>query len=134
MTDYPDYEGEKSGVYSFELWAAKKGLGRGDWNSASVDDSTWTAVLTYTVPTGKELYVCGFGGNIEAENGLIGSLSVGIISFLAKAVSGGYMGFFSPLPVPILVGAGNTVRVNLYHKAGASKTCYAVLNGFLLDI
>jgi hypothetical protein len=94
--------------------------------AVSLPATTWTDLLTYTVPEGKTLYISEFGGFCPTQDYqiklLIGGTEKRVVGNPAKTPIQ-YV-FVNPIPVP----AGTTIKVQGY--AAAAATAYGWLNGF----
>lgn len=58
MADYPDFEGDKSGLYLKPEWAAKEGVDKNFLGSTDAPESRGEGVYAdYSVPAGETLFV-----------------------------------------------------------------------------
>jgi hypothetical protein len=97
--------------------------------AVSLPATTWTDLKSYTVPTGKKLMLCEFGGFSTVDfqiKLLIGGTEKRVIGNLAKA-NVQYV-FVNPVEV----AAGTEVKVQGYVASAAN--CYGWLNGYLLSV
>ena len=56
---YPDFEGDKSGLYLKPEWSAREALDKNFYAHNLLAAWAGTAIVTYNVPAGKTLYICG---------------------------------------------------------------------------
>jgi len=70
--DYPDYQGEKRGVYTPAEWAAFEGEDITIFGTDAPMDFGESVITTYTVPPGRTLYIVRYSasvrGFLEADN------------------------------------------------------------------
>jgi hypothetical protein len=94
--------------------------------AVSLSATTWTDLLTYTVPTGKTLHLSEFGGFSDQDymiKLLIGGTEKRVVGSLAKTTTQ-YV-FVNPIEIP----AGTVVKVQGY--VAAATTAYGWFNGYL---
>jgi len=118
MADYPDFEGQKSGIYSIADWAAHEGKEK----FFEVTDSPvlpWNAmVLDYAVPAGKKLYILGgswgtFAAAVANYDHFlwiwvnIYDLTTGNKNVMQVSLGGGNI----VLKVPAIIPANHTLRL-----------------------
>jgi len=116
-SDYPDYQGEKAGLYPQPEWAAKEGTDKNIYAYGTNKDFGDYITGSYTVPTGKTLFITGFSFIIGAETptdydhflyawGDIKNFTTGVIKVRLGGVGGGSCTF----PKPITFSAGEKVE------------------------
>jgi hypothetical protein len=66
-TGYPDYEGNKSSVYSVEEWSVIEGVEKNFVLTAADKGFEETATSAYAVPAGKTLYISGMSLVVRAS-------------------------------------------------------------------
>jgi hypothetical protein len=97
--------------------------------AVSLSATTWTDLKSYTVPTGKKLLLCEFGGFSTVDfqiKLLIDATEKRVIGNLAKA-NAQYV-FVNPVEV----AAGTVVKVQGYVASAAD--CYGWLNGYTVSV
>ena len=121
---YPDYEGDKSGLYLKPEWAAKEGTDKNFTYSRGQTPWGGFAQNDYAVPAGKTLYICGmsfYNRSFLAANGDLNQIGVSTIYDVTDlntlAVLGGNGGGSISFPKPIPIPGGHTVRVYQYNWA-----------------
>lgn len=116
--DYPDYQGEKSGLYLEPAWAAFQAEDI-NLNTGAINMAFGTQVsITRLVPAGRTLYVTDFSfmarasAVADADNnqmcvGILSNISLGINFVTVGGNGGGECHLFKPVVVPAgdLVGA-----------------------------
>lgn len=117
---YPDFEGDKSGLYLMPEWAAFEAI---DINlSAFVANRPWNFTLTsdYVVTAGRTLYItsasCKLSATLQADadnnhffSYTLQNTTTGIILAYLGGNGGGQLIF----PKPITIPAGETYRMAL---------------------
>lgn len=113
---YPDFEGDKSGVYLTPEWAAKEGVDK--TIVVSKQDAAWGEFgsTTYTVPTAKTLYLNNMSFTIHAENAADYDHSLYGVAWLVigattYATLGGLGGGSVTFPKPVKLVAGEVLGV-----------------------
>lgn len=123
--DYPDYQGEKAGLYLQPEWAA---LTATDINItrviAALADAAST-FATYNVPAGRTLYITHFGWflyGVALADRPIPQMGYGRVinntTAVLLALVGGNGGTFSPLLKPIVVPGNNNARAYVHNESG----------------
>jgi len=125
------------GVYLQPEWAAKEGQ---DKNFiASATNATWGQVAsgTYTVPTGKALYICGISGQIEADmaanydHHLYSNVwLLNETTDVTLAIVGGLGGGSLIFPKPIKVPAGIAVTYKIVNRSNISCNLAVTMWGY----
>jgi hypothetical protein len=95
--------------------------------AVSLTATTWTDLLSYTVPSGYTLELCEFGGFSDQDymvKLLIGGTEKRVVGSLAKTTVE-YV-FVNPISIP----AGTEVKIQGY--VAAATTVYGWLNGYLI--
>lgn len=113
---YPDFEGDKSGLYLKPEWASKEGTDK-NFDVTGLN-KTWgqSASVSYTVPADKTLYITGYSFNARP-----GSDPAAIVQVLAHGYIfnnttsayygrlGGEGGASITFPVPIVIEGSEQV-------------------------
>jgi hypothetical protein len=111
---YPDYEGDKSGLYLKPEWAAKEGIDKNLVVQAINVAIGGNTDGTYVVPAGKTFYINGMSfysfasAPADAELNQIGRAILYVAAIFAAAI-GGNGGGSLIFPKPIVIGTGVTV-------------------------
>lgn len=135
---YPDFEGNKLGLYLIPEWAAKEGndiLRGADGNNKATGTSINVA---YTVTAGKKLYITQLGmfsyatlaADRDKDQICVLQLFIAAIGYPVIGSSGG--GFWN-LPKPMVALAGQVV--NLFGFNFANHNCNMGINwaGFEIE-
>lgn len=117
------------GVYLQPEWTALQGTDKNMAATAAGASGALTLVLTYTVPTGKTLYINQWGFNVQAAAGVIGLL---YSTATPLVYSGGYSGNAHSLPKPVAVAAGGIARIYCIQYSSGAATMGASLGGYEL--
>jgi len=115
--DYPDFEGDKSGIHLKADWAAHEGIDKNIFATLTNCVKNAVVVGSYLVPAGKTLYVTEFSFAIwatnaaDADNNQFGyaylvELGLGLVTDIVGGNGGGFM----PLAKPAVFTAGQTMR------------------------
>ena len=124
---YPDYEGEKSGLYLKPEWAAKEGTDKNMSATAAAQAPGGFSQLSYTVPNGRTLYVTQFNaaiyaavvGDAELNQMCLVSLWIGASQRYQLGANGGGLWVLSkPLTVT------ETKVLNLFCHNSSAHTCH----------
>lgn len=122
--DYPDYQGEKAGVYLEPEWAAREGRDRLFTMLALNQTFGMFAGVTYIVPVGRTLYItyisvyCGATNAADADNNQMVHLVIFTPDVLTRAIRlGGNGGFSMVLIQPLVIQAGVFVSPRIYARA-----------------
>jgi len=116
-------------------WATQHGM---DVTFTAITTGTFTnAITSYTVPAGKSLYICGVSAQAEASLTTHADLPqiVGVYlwdDMIIKAGCGGNGGCALPLPRPVLIPAGHTMKLYLLLRANHQQNGTACAWGYQL--
>ena len=110
MADYPDFEGPKSGLYDIPHWAAKEATDKNLYGSETNADPLDFALIEYTIPEGKTLYIsqlgCSQGAYAQASRDLNQMIYVKVhdttddeVLFIAGGNGGAVISFAKPISV-----------------------------------
>lgn len=134
---YPDYEGQKSGLYDSPEWATIVGDEK-NWASSGANLTAGQfATFSYTTPAGLTLYFRWAGGMIRAQDPANYDhflyCSIDIIRAGSTVLSvGGIGGAQIILPSGFAVDAGVTIQVFITNRGNI--TCYASIAGWGYEI
>lgn len=134
---YPDFEGEKSGVFLKPEWAAFEGEDKNfDGRDTNKPRNTGVAVV-YLVPVGKTLYLdhltFGIWANLaaDADNNQMGHAYIYNASTVIYHVElGGNGGGAITLLKPIVILTGQTVQIVLQNRANHNCEVYVHAGGY----
>lgn len=126
---YPDFEGDKSGVYLRPEWAAKEGTDKNFYGEALNVLSDVQVSMSYLVPSGKTLYMLSYSVVLYAQTRTEGDLNQMVVGTIwgsdiaeARVYIGGNGGASINFPKPLVLSAGVTVYFYLRnvsaHTAG----------------
>ncbi len=134
---YPDYEGDKSGLYLIPEWAAKEAVDKNFTVISGAIVFGFTAETTYVIPTGKTLYIVGLSfasvANLAADgdNNQMAFVDITIdtayLSFLGGN-GGGAEGFAKPM----VFTEGTTFKLRVWNRANHTSLIYASCWGYEL--
>ena len=134
---YPDFEGDKSKLFTVADWAAveanDKTLGV---TSANKGNGT-TVQATYTVPAGKTLFITQFGFAVYATNaadadnnqicrGAITNVTTGVVN----ASMGGNGGGGMSLTKPMVLTEGQQLALSVANESNHNCDLQAVCSGY----
>ena len=119
---YPDFEGDKAGLYLKPEWASKEGLRKSLRVTAENKGYGESFSTTYTVPAGKELRINLVTGWALAANAVDADKNQGfevwiIVSLVYVLIVAGNFGLAAPLSAPLIFDAGDVLTY--------SGICYA---------
>lgn len=134
---YPDYEGNKVGLYLIPEWAAKEGTDKsfyGFGTNVAVGDS---AVVNYTVPAAKTLYIsaAAFAASAYADANAdlnqvawfrIVDTTTGDVFVYIGGNSGGQITF----PKPIVIPAAHQVSIRLFNQSNHTLNLRFTAQGY----
>lgn len=136
---YPDYEGNKAGVYLKSEWAAREGRSLVLSNSADTIVRGGGISAGMAVPAGKRWVINEVGGSSVSWNAADGELNQ--MCFLQLAVDGvavlqlgGNGGAYAPLSEPIELTAGQLVGVALQNMANHDSSLFVFAHGYEVDV
>ena len=131
MSDYPDYEGQKSAVFLIPQWAAKEATDVDEYETVLAGAAGTFKVIEYTVPTGKTLFIVQFGGGMIIDNAVVVKLALWTgVAEVGKAIIGGRGACGIPCPKPYKFVAGYLARV--YVTIFAAGSVNGWFGGYLL--
>lgn len=120
--------GQNVGVYIQQEWSEVEGSGKTLFGSAlSVDPDTEAVLISYTVPSGKTLYITGVSVAVVGDGGVVAELFVG--SDVVWAL-GGRCGAASSFNKPIKALAGEQVVLKAIHYAPSSAALFGSVIGY----
>lgn len=129
---YPDFEGNKSGLYSKAEWAAFEGSDRNITGTSLVLPAAATALISYTPPATQTFYISHFGCNLISGAGNVALYIQESPIIVYLAVAGGAQGCFASLNKPIVVAGGQMVRMVAYHFGLGALTLAGHIGGYLI--
>ena len=137
MPDVPDGLGPLAGIYSEAAWAAREGLGKDFFQTASNQPWLGSADGTYTVPSGKTLYIT------DAEFSIRATYAVGAdhpLSFLGQLYNdttavmlshiSGLVGVAKAFVKPLIIPAGEVFAYIIYNTTPVAVTISVSVHGF----
>ena len=134
---YPDYEGNKLGIYDKPFWAVYEGLDKNFILSGVKKAYGGEHVVRYVIPTGKTLFVthatfCMFADAVaDADSNQIIELVIYNFTTSAyEAIQGGNGGGFFPLPTPLIFTAGEEVGFSVVHRGNHDAFIFGVVRGY----
>ena len=112
---YPDFEGDKSKVFTISDWSAIEGIDKSFDESAVNQGWLDSDLIQYAVPAGKTLYIVGAAFAIQPSaavdfdsflyvRGLIQAVEIGGGAFQISGLGG----CFLPLTRPLVIAGGVT--------------------------
>jgi len=124
---YPDFEGDKSGLYLKPEWAAYEGIDK-NFRATGLNKATLTwASFSYDVPAGKTLYICGASMWIrgyaveDRDNNQIGALDLQNFTTATHLVMvGGNGGCSVVLPKPLVIPGDDKFYGAFFNKSNHS--------------
>ena len=138
-SDYPDYQGEKAGLFPEAEWAAVEGRDR-QLIVIGLNVATGGSVNTeYLVAAGRTLYINGVAFSSSAviaadrDNNQIAEAHLAefiALGWLTREVIGGNGGGELSLPKPRVFPAGARVRLYVYNWANHNCKLEAVARGY----
>lgn len=134
---YPDFEGDKSAVFSKADWAALMGIDK-DFSGIGTDKAfNASTLVTYTVPAGKKLYIVQASIGIfasavaNADNNQFGYLYLYNATTAANLAFVGVNGGGSLMfPKPIALTALQVFRLYGVSKANHDVDIYISASGW----
>lgn len=123
MADYPDFEGQKVGIYLIPDWAARLGE---DKNIVATDTDKARGeyvVGSYSVPNGSTLYItqvfftCFATNAVDSDKLQMASFNLFIALTGQQPTFGGNGGGHATLPKPRVIAGGSTVNVRCTNRA-----------------
>lgn len=129
---YPDFEGQKSSLYLVPQWEAFRSEDKDLVGAANVAATWEDTVLTYTVPSGKVLYIVSWGCYIRVLNtAVIGRLRKTAGAVITNhGLSGGMGGFSVQCPKPVVFAAGEVLSVLAWNLTAAAASVWAYATGY----
>jgi len=134
---YPDFEGDKSGLYLKPEWSAKEARDKNFGLTMANKASGEYVAGSYAVPAGKTLYITGLSFSIngtEAEdrdNNQVGEAVLLLFAgLLTRAILGGNGGGGIALSKPIVFEAEDVMYILLYNYANHNCGGYLTLWGY----
>ena len=132
-----DIKAQSVGIYSQPEWAAKIGTDKNFKATAANIGFGSSGIGTYTVPTGKTLYLCGLSFAIRAyaeANGDLNQIGRAILENLTDAISlaelGGNGGNGVVFSKPIPVATGKQIRYGVVVYANHTCNIYVTAWGY----
>ena len=136
---YPDYEGDKVGVYSIDEWAAREGYDINEYttvNNIAINGS-WD--LDYIVPANRELYIVsiniGAFATVDADKDNNQMCHVTLkkilpLPIVVMASRGGNGGAGIVFRKPIRFTAGQTVQLTGHNRANHNQNMSINMQGY----
>ena len=138
MHGYPDFEGDKSGLYLKPEWASKEGIAKTSYGLTIGVASGDYGLLQYTVPAGKAFYItqasCATKAVDVADRDNITNVKMDIV--VASNVywtQGGQSGLGIALPQPIKAVAGELISFFAWNYANHDVNIWQALAGYEVD-
>lgn len=137
MTDYPDFEGQKSKLFTAADWSAVLATDKNFRVIASLKTFGQSHSGTYNVPAASTLYIVGMAVGCRADaaadadkdqvaHGYLLNAAVTVADLLCNGGNG------ITFPKPIVVDGGNTFTYGVYCYANHSCTIYVSCWGYEL--
>ena len=121
------------GVYLQPEWSALTGIDKNIAGSATAANGVFTIIIEYVVPAGKTFYLCQWGVYMTADAGVmvaLGYVHDSTYTYLARG--GGYAGATQSFTKPLVVTAGDTIRLVAFQVTQASQLVAATFGGYEL--
>lgn len=136
---YPDYEGQKSKLYSGADWAAIQATDKNFYNGDVNEVFNGAVAVVYAVPSGKTLYITGIStaGFASAaadydhflySEAFIYNATTATVLATKTGVGGAFMQFSKP----IVIDGGDTVWLRVRNKANITCDIYLTAWGYEL--
>ena len=130
---YPDFEGNKSKMWSSLDWAAREGV---DTNlsgvSGAVAANVIVQIVTYVVPAGFTLLVAYIGAEVIGQVGnliiRLGDITTGVMLLRTGGVQGTHVVLNKIVPIP----PGHTVDLLGVHFGAALGQLGGHIGGYLI--
>ncbi len=100
------------------------------YNHFTVGSNSYGDMISYTVPSGKTLYVTYFGGGCLNEPGAMYVLL--IVDGSPVVGSGGNPAVTVSLPTPVVVEGGSTTKVRVGNPTANTPDMFGSLGGYEL--
>lgn len=129
---YPDFEGNKSGLYLKPEWAAFEAT---DWNVAGgalgFAPNVLTVIVFDTVPLGRRIYITQFSFGVAV--GTIGN----VFGYLAingaiRLPFGGAQGCIATVAKPIVATSLQLIELWALHTVAGNQNVYGHMAGYLI--
>ncbi len=134
---YPDFEGPKIGVYLIPEWAAREGTDKTFLLAASGKAYGQDASTTYTVPSGKTLYLhygtfTGYSNSSDfADLPIMIELYVYDFTSVEKILSvGGCGGGSFTLPKPVAIAENHQIGVYIFNRSKNPANLVGSVGGY----
>jgi len=122
-----NFYGQTTGVKTEDIWSAEQGYNKIMGGSALIIGGGGASLITYTVPTGKKLYIAG----ISITPLEYGTPFFGYLENTTDVIT--YIHFMNDrsvvilLPVPIPIPGGKTINLWVSNLASDSRHFYATI-------
>jgi len=131
MSDYPDFEGNKSKLFTVADWSAVEATDKNLEGSNTFLAAGRSIVIDYVIPSGSTFYICQWGFEIEKDTFVIGELtSYDGATSTYLGVNGGKPGNALSLSKPVAITGGDHCRLLL--SVGAAGTGRGFIGGYLI--
>lgn len=134
---YPDFEGEKSGLYLIPEWTTVENTDK-NFHTYGQNKTAGEGInISYTIPAGKTLYITWASGGIISQNqadydhfmrmwGYIDddTLSVRYVDLVGES------GIHLPFPKPIVIPSGHDLFAALYNWSDINAILLLTVVGY----
>lgn len=124
MADYPDFEGDKSGLFPIAEWAAKEGNEKLIFEDVGAGAFGALDSVEYLIPASKTLYIVSISIAAYATNAADGDKQAhyrveirNVTTAVILDVIGGNGGGMYLFVVPHILEAGDTVRLTVQNRS-----------------
>ena len=117
-----DITAQSVGVYLQPEWSALTGIDKNLAGSATAQSGAFTIIIEYVVPAGKTFYLCQWGVYMIEDAGVmvaLGYVHGSTYTYLARG--GGYAGATQSFTKPLVVTAGDTIRLVAFQVTRAAR-------------
>lgn len=139
VSGYPDYEGQKSRLFTVADWAAVEATDINLWGAAVNQARGGFAFIAYVVPAGQTLYVVMFTGASYANLAASGDLNQICYGWLLDFTTGvpycyqgGNGGFSAPLTKPVVIPGPDLLQARCYNQANHNCDLTVYVGGYLI--
>lgn len=128
-----DIEAQHVGIYLQPEWAAKEGVHKNLYGTASGDAATWVEVISYTVTEGKTLYINDWGGYspvAAGTQGACGGYLHNITDDIYLCITGGANGFQGSFTVPKKITSEKNIKLFIFNGRNITQFVAGYLAGY----
>lgn len=127
------FTGQVDAVYIASQWWSKQAQEQYLYGTASSQASGSAAdVVTYTVPTGKTLFLTAFGAYVAVNDANCIAYLNNWTDGIVFAATGGQGGCGMSFDTPARITAGKTLKLWVAHYAGTPQFLRGFCNGYLI--